>query len=332
MDKNELKVWEKLYNLATEIMAMEPQKIFSETDILTMKHDSFVNNIYFNILGQNEKRQGIVVYSSSCGIYGFNKMLTGYPVPREQFPRYQDSFAMFKANKDELINHDKVVLDAVYEESPENPFIFRRYEYKFCPAVFSVAEAEIMIKFLSALKYMIENYKADNIEMDFSNNMLCLYMDNNDNVKKLISKPKKVDYGDIPYLHITNENLMKKLSSAKKVNSKIEIDLCFLKKPISDVRFKKPYYARVLLMTDADKKSVIINEPINPIEDEYGCLITALVRYVENAGIPHVLFVRDGYMKRALYDTCKALGIMLIVSPKLAACDIITAKMNDELK
>lgn len=338
MDKHELSVWSKLYSIGNEILKMQPWQHICDTELFCIKRKDLNHAAYVNILGKPHKeretvpRQGIVIYANPVGVYGLSKMLDGYPVPKEQYSRYQDSLALFVGSENELTNFDRQIISNLGLNFDDgNVLYFRRYEYRYCTSVLNIDEAEIMLKLLKDFKFMLESYSNGNAHIDFSSCMLMLEYDDKD-IPVLSSAPAKLEIGDSPYLHINNHELVDRLEKRPKVEAKIELDLCYLKKPIQDTRFKKPFYARVLLMTDADKKSVIINEPINPIEDEYGCLITALVKYIEKAGKPQVVFVRDGYISRALADTCKRLDIMLIISPKLPACDEIVKTMNAKFK
>ncbi len=333
MNKNELKIWERLYKTASEIKDMSPWKKLGDTDLFCIELKEFPYPIYFNFLGKTGRSQGIVGYANPAGVYGFAKMLDGYPIPNAQLPRYQDSLAMFVRGNDTITNRDKNIMNQLgYDSESEDCLYFRRYEYRYCPSILNIEEAERFAQILDNLKYMLNTYFESNIEIDFSSNMLRLSRDEKNGELVLNSVPGKLRTGSSRVLHITNESLMIKLKKKSKVEAKLELDLCFLKHPIRDIKFKKPFYARVLLMTDVGRNSVILNEPVTPEEDEYGMLITALVRYVEQAGKPQVIFVRDGYIKRALSDTCNKLDIMLVVSPKLPGIDKVVELMNDEIK
>lgn len=331
MNKSELQIWKRLYNTASEIRDMKPWRRLGDTDLFCMELEELPYPVYFNFLGKTGGRRGIVVYANPVGVYGFAKMLDGYPIPNEQLPRYQDSLTMFVRGNDELTNRDISILNQLEQNTEsENCLYFRRYEYRYCPSVPSAEEADRFAKMLEGLKYMLTAYFENDTEIDFSSHMLKLSRDKQTGELTLNSVQGKLPLGGSRVLHITNELLMNKLKKRPSVEAKLELDLCFLKQTIQDIKFKKPFYARALLMTDTDKSSVLISEPVNPEEDEYGMLITALVRYVEQAGKPQVIFVRDGYIKRALTDTCAKLNIMLVVSPKLPSIDKIVEEMNTD--
>lgn len=332
MNKSELEIWKRLYDTASEISDMQPWESLGDTDLFCMELEKFPYPVYFNFLGKTGGRKGIVVYANPVGVYGFAKMLGGYPIPNEQLPRYQDSLTMFVRGNDKLTNRDISILNQLEQDSDsENCLYFRRYEYRYCPSVPNAEEAERFAEMLDGLKYMLNVYFENDIEIDFSSHMLKLSRNEQSGDLTLNSVQGKLPLDSSRTLHITNKLLMNKLEKRPAAEAKLELDLCFLKPTIHDIKFKKPFYARVLLMTDVDKSSVILNEPVHPEEDEYGMLITALVRYVEEAGKPQVIFVRDGYIKRALSDTCAKLNIMLVVSPKLPSIDKLVEKMNTDL-
>lgn len=329
MTDRELKIWENLYQTAKRVAALKPWELFYDSELLCVESDEFLHPIYFSILGKSGVQKGIAVYMNPAGAYGLNKILSGYPVPEAQLVRYHDCLSMLVRGNDDLTKRDISRLNRLKLSNDKDTLYFRRYEYGYCPDLPNADECESLTKMLAMLETLLNTYIDDAIDIDFNTQMLKLSSQNN--VTKIEAAELKIIAKDAYDLHVTNDSLMKRLKSRPRSMTQLELDIAFLKPAIRDDKFRKPFPARVLLLTDAGKGTIIINEPVSPVDDEFGTLVTALVKYVDRVGRPKSVIIRDDYIERALADTCRRLGIELKISPELHYIDRIVSEMNQHL-
>ena len=300
-DDEKLNYYLELYDISKKIINLNPFSHFNELDIITILLPHFEEPFYCNITGKNCDDKGIYIYYGFKAINNFLKCVTTKEMPKEQLIRYEENISMCISEEDELLDEELKYKEysKVLFNNEEKFITFRDIEKGYAP--FILEDNEIPI-----LKLVKKHYKEQ------------------------ISKKKEYETyeaelflgKDIYNNVIINDNsLIKKLKNSNRIYCDLELDTIFMESIIEDKNFKRPIIPRLLLLTNHNDFNVYFQKLITTKDDEIQEMVSALINFILQYGVPKLVYVRDEYTKSILFNLCRKLKIKINIREKLNSID-----------
>ena len=325
-DDEKLNYYLELYDISKKIINLNPFSHFNELDIITILLPHFEEPFYCNITGKNCDDKGIYIYYGFKAINNFLKCVTTKEMPKEQLIRYEENISMCISEEDELLDEELKYKEysKVLFNNEEKFITFRDIEKGYAPFILEDNEIPILKDILENIYYAIKEYitKIKKIDFQKGNTLFRCY---NSKKKEYETYEAELFLGkDIYNNVIINDNsLIKKLKNSNRIYCDLELDTIFMESMIEDKNFKRPIITRLLLLTNHNDFNVYFQKLITPKDDEIQEMVSALINFILQYGVPKLVYVRDEYTKSILFNLCRKLKIKINIREKLNSIDSI---------
>ena len=311
--------WKKLYELATEIKALEPWKYFWDMDVIHLIDE----DAYISILGRNGEAYGISVYEGERGLNDFKILASQDELNiSPQFAMYlQNNLTCYWGDREELSAKQRdIIKELGYKYRGRNQWLyFMSFKTEYIPYNFDRDEVLRMTKYFSALSEALKLYIQKYTDISFEQeNMLCFS-----------SKTEKISFEkyfskDIGFNGIDMANDEELIAALKKLPKKlntIEIDILPLPIRIDDKAFDRPANPTMCMIADKSSGMVLASELSQPGISAFVNLANTFVNCLFSHGLPKKICVCNSFTASILDDICSVLNIKFELKPSLSAID-----------
>lgn len=311
--------WKKLYEVATEIKALEPWKYFWDMDIIHLIDE----DAYISILGRNGDAYGISVYEGQMGLNDFKILASQYELNiSPQFAMYlQNNLTCYWGDREELSAKQRnIIKELGYKYRGRNQWLyFMSYKIDYIPYNFDHDEVLKMTKYLSALLAVLKMYIEQKPDVKFEQkNMLCFSSKAN---KLSFEKyfPKDIGFATIDMTKDTE--LISALKNIPKKLNTVEIDILPLHIRIDNKEYDRPANPTMCMVADAKSGMILASELSQPDTGAFINLANTFIKLIFTHGQPKKICVCNTFTASMLDDICRILNIKFELKQSLPAID-----------
>lgn len=311
-----LEQWKLLYEAATRIKALKPWEKFWDLDLIGIRYGAEEDTVFFSILGRGGDCYGISVYEGYKGLNSF-LMLTmqeSMNLSVEYAMHNQSALTCYWGNREELTDKQrKIVKELGYSYRGKNQWLyFLSFEAGYYPFNLDADEVQRMSEYLCDLELALKCYNDTDIQVDFEKgNMFLLSFGKDKKLRSFGERPLPFTAYAFGNLVITDEELIEKLSKAKKFDAILEADVISMHAKVAEKKYGRPANPSLSVLLDAVSEMVINFEMSEPDDEPLGMLAEILIDFVLQYGAPKEVRVSNVIIEAALEHVCDICDIKL---------------------
>lgn len=261
--------WKKLYELAGKVKELAPWEFLEESEFFGVKNPETEEIGFVSVMGLLGEHLSIGVYRGAEGLYGYWNIsdpdtdLHHNPLALFDIPQLQVSFE----DREQLEKQDREVMKklGLKFRGRQNYPLFRSIQPGFMPYFITAEEAKFLICILQQTLKIVPRIKADEMLLpDPEENLyLIRVLENGAWKDEIISiLPPEV----FTILVAAPKEIIDTLKQyPQKKGLVLEVDFSYVPMPIAE-KGSRPFYPKMLMMTEAKQGMVIGMELIKPEE------------------------------------------------------------------
>ena len=265
--------WERLYELAVKLKALEPWEWMDEQDIFGVQNPETGEIGFVSIMGMLGEHLSMCVYLGAEGLHGYWDMsdpiadLENNPFAMFEVPQIQASFE----DREMLEKQDLDIIKklGLKFRGNQNYPLFRSIKPGFMPYFVESEEARFLIYAMEQTLAMLPRfYDEENLLPDPDEDLILVQVPETQNGELVwhdevttVSPPERTDIA----FEVPSEAIDQVKELPQKLGQVLEIDLFYAPMPIGE-KGKRRYIPKMLLITDAKRGLILGCELIKPEE------------------------------------------------------------------
>lgn len=331
--KPTLKQWKALYELAGVIKKGRPWDYLYDMDIVTLVIPEEEEPVFCSIMGMNGQCFGISLlfgYEALSGLYRMVESSGDFNASAAHL----NCINLYFGDRDELYPEDYETIRTLglrFRGKNQWPF-FRSHMPGYFPWHLNGKEALRTARALSRLAEAIEAMKDQKLKVDFEGGETLAYRPAPEGKAwqaEAVAMPL-IPINSISYV-MSDELMLGRLKKRPKKKRVLEVAAPYLAIPFQDSPEERPKLAQMIFFVDHDTL-LIEDSHLTAGERPYGeILLDMLINYIQEAGRPKRILVRDDSMEGILGDLCNKLDIELKRDPHLEGVSQAEADLLEHL-
>jgi hypothetical protein len=324
--------WERLYELAVKLKALEPWEWMDEQDIFGVQNPETGEIGFVSIMGMLGEHLAMGVYLGAEGLHGYWEMSD----PMTDLER--DPFAMFEVPQLQASFEDREMLEKQDRDiikklglkfrGHQNYPLFRSIKPGFMPYFVQSEEARFLILAMEQTLAMLPRFYDDEYLLPDPDEDLILVRVSEQQNGNLVWRDeiRSVPAPETPEIVFEiPSNLIAELKNVpQNKDLRLEIDLFYAPMPIGE-KGKRLFIPKMLLVTDAKRGLVLDGELIGPeetIAESIALIPQHLIKNLLKLKIrPCEISVRSGVLFEAFKTFTQQINIKLRQTDVLPALD-----------
>ena len=312
------KRWSEIYRLALEIEKKNPWSRFRETDMFVFRNKQKKYEHFFCFLKESSGQKGIALYPTGNACFLAQQRMHEKNYKNEPAFYLQDAIILLWGNREEVSKGNLNLIKELglkFRGKGCWPH-FREYRVGHVPRDVEHVLLDILAADMDSLLSMVQTIDEQNLKVDFSGNRVytrcwfdaeVTYL----NRPATLRRSKRGEYLRVELLPNNDIAELRKMIP----RGTICMDWSFYPGVIEYE--KKKVIPRLLLVMEPRTGELIKKVFIPPSSEPYKDILTQLEFLIRERGKPSTIEICDKEMECYIADTCKLIGIRLVVKPQI---------------
>lgn len=318
--KEELRLWEQLYDTAADIEKRDPWNRLGNAELLGIRYDH--TTVYMNTVSEGEEK-ALFAYEGNDAFNSYLLMndIHAMHVQAEFAADSQCALMAFWGKKEEVPADQMKIIQELGLSFEENEWLyFLSQEEGTIPVIFHNEEIVRFTKYLKDYRKLYSAYIKKDRKMDPFTEMYCLWYQKDKTVRGFASLPF-TEY-QCTDLYVDDENTIEKIQEAGRNSSVLEISMEYMRIPLYEdeegMPLPHPLNPLLGIIGDRIHQTVIYSEYGKSIGEVKYQLAEALMQYMIQSGVPEEVHVCDGITESAVRNICDIADTELYMDERLS--------------
>jgi len=331
-----LDMWKTLYNLTAELKELQPWDDLGALDFIGIQENGREEPVFVRVMGQKNAKEakGITMYDGTLGL-GYLQQLVRAPetcMSQEYAVMDQQSLMLCFGERMEVPEEQRAVIKELglkFAGKGNWPF-FLSFQTRFTPWTPDADEVRLMAETLVQVIEAVKALREERVTVKFDEGEFCFRYFDVDQLNWMTAPARMPLVNlEVDPLVITDELFLHRLKKQPVNDAELLLDFLYMNAAIEDEQYDRPLNPLVFLVFDKVHSSIVHMDMISPDEEETEQSAEFLLAYIEEAGRPRSISVRNPYVITELKDTCEKLGIELR-EEKLPELDLICEQFMEQ--
>lgn len=306
--KEELKLWQELYETALHVEKDDPWQRLGNAELLGLRYGRKTDTVYMNTVSEGMEK-GIFAYEGNSAFNSYLLLgdIQAVGVSAEFAADSQCALMAFWGKKEDVPAEQQKIIHELGYQFEENEWLyFLSQEEGRIPVIFRNEEIIRFTKYLKDYQKLFQAYVQKKIQMDALTQMYCIWY-RKDGTQRGVTSLPFTEY-QIAGLYLDEEDTIEKIQEAGRNSSVLEISMHYTRIPVYGDEegrpLSHPRNPLIGIIGDRIHQKVIYAEYGQNIGEVRVQLAEALIQYMEENGVPEEVHVRDEIVESAVRNIC----------------------------
>lgn len=327
--ENNLKLWQELYGLIDEWIALKPwEYLWSEEFVCIDFPDE--DTYYCTIMGRAGNCIGLSIYQGEEGYSDLCSVSMEYE--DHEVLKYvmfeQSCLTFYLGEYVEVPDEQKQILSELDKNYLDFYPYFLSYQKRFYPWQLNNNEVKTMIKILYVLIDVIKKYIAGDIDVHLDDEEMIYAHYQKQWVYEAMCLPEEVD--KFYPMTLEDEALLVQLSQQPLISQNLYMDLIYLDSFMHDENYERPVNILIFLVVDELSEQIIHAQLVKPDDDVILLILQFMISYLLEYGRMNEIYVRNPSILSAIQSMCEQCQIHVMMND-FSLIDLIVDEIKQKL-